>query len=96
MMDTTGDNRGIISQDRAEELADTFLKERHYNYDKIVFQTCERVCTENQLVYRFSGLLIEKTRALIDRLARDKSSVTYKFVIEVNSDNGKVLNYYLT
>lgn len=94
-MTTTSNNQDIIPQDRAEELAEAFLKERHYNYDKVIFQTCEDVQVGNLLVYRFSGLLIEKTRALIEILARDKSSVTYKFVIEINSDSGRVLNYYL-
>jgi hypothetical protein len=94
MDETNGVN--IITPEKAEELADAFLRERYYDHDKIVFQAREQVQSEEQVVYRFSGLLVEKTRGLIDRLARDKSSATYKFVIEVSSKNGKVLNYYLT
>lgn len=99
-MNTTSDNidndQNIISQERAEKLADDFLKERYYNYEKVIFKSCEKVQNEDQSVYRFSGLLIEKTRAFIDKFARDKRGVTYKFVIEVNSNSGRVLNHYLT
>jgi hypothetical protein len=95
-MDETRSTENIIPQKKAEELADAFLKERYYDHEKIVFQACEQVRAGEKLIYRFSGLLVEKTRALIDRLARDKSGVTYKFVVEVDSRNGRVLNYFLT
>jgi len=95
-MDETNGSGNMIPQDKAQELADAFLKERYYDSEKILFQACEQVHSGEQLIYRFSGQLIEKTRALIDRLARDKSSNTFKFVIEVSSKNGRVLNYYLT
>jgi hypothetical protein len=95
-MDENGSTENIIQQSKARELADAFLRERYYDSEKIEFQACEDVRAGEQLIYRFSGLLIEKSRALIDRLARDKSSVTYKFVVEVDSNRGKVLTYYLT
>ena len=87
---------GTISREKAQELADSFLRERHYNFEKIDFQACEKVESGGQLIYRFSGLLIEKSTAFLDRLARDRSSTTFKFVIDVDSKNGRVLNYYLT
>jgi hypothetical protein len=86
----------IITLEKAEELADAFLKEKYYDREKIVFQASEKVQSGEQLIYRFSGLLVEKARGLIDRLARDKSGVTYKFVVEVSSKNGRIINYYLT
>jgi len=95
-MKDTDSNQDTISQSKAEELAGAFLKERHYEHEKIVFQSCEQVQAGEHLIYRFGGILVEKTRALMDLLARDKRAVTYKFIIEINSKNGRVLNYYLT
>jgi hypothetical protein len=95
-MDELKENQNIISQDKAKELADAFLKEKYYDFDKVIFQASEQVQSSELLIYRFSGLIIDKVHSMIEQLARDKSKVTFKFVIDISSKNGRVLNYFLT
>lgn len=94
-MDETTANQEFITQEKAEKLADAYLKQRYYNFDRIIFKECEELKNEGIIFYRFKGQIIEKTRNLMDMLSRDRSSFTYQFVIDMSSKNGKVLNYYL-
>lgn len=86
----------IIPEEKARARADTYLKERHFKYEKVVFQDVELIDRDGQIIYRFKGLLIEKPSSLIDMLARDRKSSTYKFIVDVNAKNGRVLSYQLT
>ena len=75
------------------EIARKYLQERYYKYDQIIFKACESLTTPEFPVYRFSGLIIEKSRAFLDRLSRDKSAVTFKFIIDISSLDGRILNH---
>lgn len=86
----------LIPQEKAQARADAYLRERHFKHEKIIFQGCEMVESGGQMIYRFRGLLIEKPASLIDMLARDRKHTTYKFMIDVNAKNGRVLTYQLT
>lgn len=89
-------NNPGVPRDKAEELAIKYLKNRCYNYDKVIFHGFEEIQSGELNIYRFNGLIIEKTRSLLDRISRDNRSVTYKFVIEVDAQKGTVLDYFLT
>jgi hypothetical protein len=85
-----------IPEEKARAKAEAYLKERHFKFEKIVFQGCEQVQSSDLPIYRFNGLLIEKPASLLDMLARDRKNTTCKFVIDVNADNGRVITYHLT
>ncbi len=86
----------MIQEEDARSRADAYLRERHFKYEKIIFQSSELAESDGRIIYRFRGLLIEKPVSLIDMLARNRKNTTYKFVIDVNSTNGRVLTYQLT
>lgn len=94
-MESISQNDAIIPQEKAMEIARNYLRDRYYNSDQIIFKDCELLITDEFSIYRFNGLMVEKSRSFIDRLARDKSAVTFKFMIDIGSKDGKVLNYII-
>jgi len=85
----------LISEETAKDLTESYLHERYYDFDKILFSSVENACNQEKPVYLIYGTVHVKTRGLFDRLMMDKKAFTYKFKVEVNAVTGRVINYEL-
>lgn len=83
----------VISETMAQEIASNYLHARYYNSKRISFNSCESVSMRGVLIYRFHGDILEKSTNMLDRIARDKKASTYKFMLNMNSQNGEIINY---
>ncbi len=92
MCDPTSE-RELISEEKAKELTDSYLHERYYDFDKILFSSVENARIQEKPVYLVYGTVHVKSRSLFDRLMVDKKAFTYKFKVEVNAVTGRIINY---
>ena len=88
------DSMEYIAEDKAQELAQQYLKEIYYNIERMTFLSCEMISFENNnVVYRLQGIVNMKTRSLLNRFVTDKSANNYQFTIDVNAKSGQIMNY---
>jgi hypothetical protein len=87
------DNTECITEEKAMELAQQYLKEIYYNIEKMRFLGCETLSFEDNLTYRLQGIVNMKSRSLINRFIADKSANVYKFTIDINARSGQIVTY---
>ncbi|MCX6006748.1 MAG: hypothetical protein NTZ34_05745 [Chloroflexi bacterium] len=94
MSDLTSE-RELISEETARELTASYLHERYYDFDKVLFSSVENARIQETPVYLIYGTVHVKSRSMFDRLLIDKEAFNYKFMVEVNAVTGRIINYEL-
>ena len=83
----------LISEDKAQDLVDSYLRNRYYDFDKLKFTGVENTVIKDTEAYRIYGTVHVKSRSMFERIVHDKNASTYKFTVEINAINGRIINY---
>ena len=83
----------LVSEQEAKDLTDSYLHSRYYDFDKITFSSVENTAIDGKPAYRLYGKVTVKSRSMFEKILRDKAANTYKFTVEVNAVNGRIINY---
>jgi hypothetical protein len=83
----------LISEDRAKDLVDIYLHERYFDFEKLKFTGVESTLVKDAPAYRICGKVHVKSRSMFERVIHDKNASTYKFTVEINAVNGRIINY---
>ncbi|RPJ62619.1 MAG: hypothetical protein EHM12_04235 [Dehalococcoidia bacterium] len=92
-MSDPASDRELISEDKARELADRYLHERYYEFEKIIFTSIENGTVNENPVFHLYGTIRLKSRSIMDKLIIDQKAYSYKFMVEMNAVNGHIINY---
>jgi len=82
----------LLTEVEAQQIAERFLLAKYYE-SKIGFSGCQLIATDNSQIYHLYGELTMRSRSWLDHFTGPKSANKYKFRIEINAQQGKVLNY---
>jgi hypothetical protein len=85
----------LLTAAEAQQMAGNFLLAKYYQ-SKIKFSVCQLIAKDARQVYQMQGKIAMKSGGLLDRFFVDKSSNIYDFKIEVDAQQGCVINYELT
>lgn len=83
----------LMSLEEVQAKADQYLKNRYFDFEKIRFDSHEITAFEGSTMFRLHGGIRAKSRSLIDNMGFFKKPDTYKFLIEIDAVNGKIINY---
>jgi len=85
----------MLTVAEAQQIAKKFLLAKYFR-SKINFRVSQVITKDARQVYQMQGKITMKSGGLLDRFFVDKSSNTYDFKIEVDVQQGRVVNYELT
>ena len=88
-----GDKR-LLAAAEAQRIAVKFLLAKYFQ-SRIDFSVSQLVAKDGRQIYEMQGKITMKSGGLLDRFLLDKSSNTYDFRIEVDAQQGRVINYEL-
>jgi hypothetical protein len=86
-------SRDPMPLEKARKLADLYLRNRYYDFEKIQFSGHEIVATGDTTIYRLHGKIRVKSRSLLDNIGFHRMENTYKFVLDIDGLTGKTINY---
>jgi hypothetical protein len=92
-MSETAPQPELISEDKAKDLVDSYLRNRYYDFDKLKFTGVESTVIKDTPAYRIYGTVHVKSRSMFERIVHEKNASTYKFTVEINAINGRIINY---
>ncbi|MBM4445935.1 MAG: hypothetical protein FJ023_01110 [Chloroflexi bacterium] len=82
----------LLTEVEAQQIAEKFLLSKCYE-SKISFSGCQLIATDDSHIYHLCGDLTIRSRSSLSRFTGPKSANKYRFRIEINAQQGKVLNY---
>ena len=85
----------MLTEAEAQRIAEKFLLAK-YPQSRIKFSVSQLVTKDGRQIYEMQGKIAMKSTGILDRFVLDKSSHTYDFKIEVDAQQGRVINYELT
>ena len=85
----------MLTAAEAQQIAEKFLLAKYFR-SKINFRASQLITKDARQIYQMQGKITMKSGSLLDRFFVDKSSNTYDFKIEVDAQQGRVINYELT
>lgn len=89
-----GDKK-VLTEAEAQRIAEKFLLAKYYQ-SRIKFSVSQLITKDGRQIYEMQGKITMKSGGLLDRFFVDKSSNTYDFKLEVDAQQGRVINYELT
>ncbi len=88
-----GDKK-LLTEAEAQWIAEKFLLAKYFQ-SRIKFSVSQLITQDGRQIYEMQGKITMKSAGLLDRFFIDKSSNTYDFKIEVDAQQGRVINYEL-
>jgi hypothetical protein len=85
----------LLAVAEAQRIAVKFLLAKYFQ-SRIKFSGSQLITKDGRQIYEMQGKIAMKSGGLLDRFFIDKSSNTYDFKIEVDAQQGRVINYELT
>jgi hypothetical protein len=86
------EGKKLITEVEAQQIAGKFLLAKYYE-SKISFSGCQLIATSDSRVYQLHGELTMRSRSSFSRFVAPKSANSYEFKIEINAQQGQVINY---
>lgn len=82
----------MITEVEAQQIAEKFLLARHFD-SKSNFSDCQLTIIDGTQVYQLHGELTMRSRSPMSRFVAPKSANSYEFKIEIDAQQGKIINY---
>jgi len=86
------EDKRLITEAEAQQIAEKFLLAKHFD-SKINFSGCQLIATSDSRVYQLRGELTMRSRSPMSRFVAPKSANSYEFKIEIDAQQGKIINY---
>ena len=86
------EGKRLITEADAQQIAEKFLLAKHYE-SKISFSGSQLIDTSGGQVYQFWGEIIMRSRSTLSHFVAPKSANKYKFKIEIDTQQGQIINY---
>jgi hypothetical protein len=85
----------LLTESEAQQLAKKLLLSKYYE-SKITFTTCQTLFTDSSSIYRLHGELTMRSRSWLDRFTTPESANNYRFKIEIDARQHRIMNYEIT
>ncbi|MBN2462560.1 MAG: hypothetical protein JXB43_03045 [Dehalococcoidia bacterium] len=85
------DNR-LLTEAEAQQISEKFLLAKYYE-SKINFTDCQLLDKGDIQTYQLRGKITMRSQSTLDRFVASKSANQYAFELEIDSKQGKVINY---
>jgi len=82
----------LITEAEAQQIAEKFLLSRHFD-SKSNFSDCQLTIIDGTQVYQLHGELTMPSRSWLARFTGPESANKYVFRIEIDAQQGKIINY---
>ena len=89
------EDKKLLTEAEAQQIAEEFLLAKYYKAG-INFGVSQLITKDGRQIYEMEGKITMKSRGLLARFFVDKSFDMYDFKIEVDAQQGRVINYELT
>lgn len=86
------EDKRLITEVEAQQIAEKFLLARHFD-SKSNFSDCQLTIIDGTQVYQLHGELTMRSRGSLDRFTGPKAANKYGFRIEIDAQQGLVINY---
>ena len=87
----TKDNT-LLTEADAQKIAEKLLLAKYYE-SKTSFSGCQLITTDDSRVYQLHGELTMRSRSWLDRFTSSKSADKYSFTVEIDAQQGLVINH---
>jgi len=84
-----------LTESEAQQIAEKFLRARYFS-SKVKVTNNQLISAGDSQMYRLQGNINMKSRSLIDGLVVSKNANDYEFTIEIDAQQGHVINYEFT
>lgn len=89
------EDRKLLTEIEVQEIAKKFLLSKHFDA-KVDFSNVQTIIRDEAPLYQLRGKLAIRSRGMLDRFVSDKTANRYEFMIEIDAQQGYVINYELT
>ncbi len=86
------EDKRLLTEVEAQQIAEKFLLARHFD-SKSNFSDCQLTIIDGTQVYQLHGELTMRSRSPMSRFVAPKSANSYEFKIEIDAQQGKIINY---
>ena len=84
----------MLTEIEAQKIAKQFLLAKYYD-SKVDFSDNQLIFQDDVQIYQLEGEITMRSRNLMTRFTSDKTANKYDFKIEVDVQQGQVINYEL-
>ncbi|MBM4401414.1 MAG: hypothetical protein FJ045_05630 [Crenarchaeota archaeon] len=88
------ENKRVTTESEAQQIAEKFLLTEYFD-SKINFNESQLITVDSGQVYHLRGTIIMRSRSMLDRFVGPKSANKYEFKIEIDAQQGQIVNYEL-
>ena len=85
----------MLTETEAQQIAEKFLLAKYFDA-KVAFGSNQLITRDDIQLYQLQGKITMRSRGLLDRFTVHKSAHNYIVKIEINAQQGQVLNYEFT
>ena len=82
----------MLTEAAAQQIAEKLLLAKYYE-SKISFSDCQLITVDDNQVYLLRGELTMRSRGWLDRFTSQQSANKYRFTIEIDAQQGQIINY---
>jgi hypothetical protein len=86
------EDKRLLTEVEAQQIAEKFLLAKHFD-SKINFSSCQLIATDDSRVYQLRGELTMRSRSSFSRFTGPESANKYVFRIEIDAQQGQIINY---
>lgn len=86
------EDKRLLTEVEAQQIAEKFLLARHFD-SKSNFSDCQLTIIDGTQVYQLHGELTMRSRSWLARFTGPESANKYVFRIEIDAQQGKIINY---
>ena len=89
------EDKKLLAETEVQKTAERFLLSKYFD-SKISSSDIQLITRDRVSLYRLHGKLTMQSRGLLDRFVSDKTANRYEFVIEIDAQQGHIINYEFT
>jgi hypothetical protein len=85
----------LLTEVEVQKIANSFLSNKYFD-SKITFIGYPMADSGGEQIYKLYGEITMHSRGFLSRFTGPKSTNTFKFEIEIDARQGKIINYEIT
>ncbi|TRZ93120.1 MAG: hypothetical protein D4R82_05685 [Dehalococcoidia bacterium] len=90
-----GESKKLLTKAEAQQIAEKFLLTKYFQ-SRVDFGDSQLIVKDDVQIHQLQGKITMSSRSLVDRFIIPKTANKYDFKIEIDAQEGQVLNYEFT
>jgi len=82
----------VLTETEAQQIAEKYLLAKYFDA-KVAFSSNQLITKDNSQMYHLQGEITMRSRGALDRFVARETANKYAFRVEIDAQQGQILNY---